>query len=188
MLRNEYLIIHCSTGDDLVGDDSKRVLQYALANGWTDHPYDAYVEDENGNAVFDFGRSLTKPGGHCRTDGMNSKATGYAWVGGDLNLGFKRIADDSARDSLSYAKYNLMVQKAADWCIEHKRTVDRIKFHSELDKGKTCPGVGLSPHTFRGDVQVAIGTNSNQKSLITRLMDINTELLSIIKEVKEGKL
>ncbi len=146
-----HIIVHHTGAEE---KDTEQVRSYHLSLGWQDIGYH-FVIERDGKIVK--GRSLSRPGAHCRACGMNFKGIGVALIG---NLEFHPPLKKQEE-----ALVHLLRSLGESFSIP----VINILGHNEVPAANTlCPGRFLVMEQIREKVR-AYSTSVNTQPQLYRV-------------------
>jgi len=122
----KYLILHhTAVGRTKNNKQFEAVRNFHIGRGWGNIGYHFLIEPDGTNV---WGRKDTEVGAHCKEENMNFQSLGICLTGNfdveeptkEQKMALKKLLE------YLFKKYNL--------------TLDRVKFHRDYAKYKSCPG------------------------------------------------
>ena len=147
--RIDYIVVHHSLTKDGAVVDAAAIRKYHMqVNGWSDIGYHFLVEKVNDEFKIVEGRSLLKPGAHCKDGGFNHKSIGVCVVGNWDN------------EAPPAPQWNLACRLVYKLAQTFYVPFNRIIGHREAQAlsgvpewmRKSCPGKAFDMTKFRQDV------------------------------------
>lgn len=133
-MRNiDSIIIHCSdTYPDMdIGVTEIREWHMEAPRNWSDIGYH-YVIRRDG--IIELGRSIRKPGAHCK--GHNMGSIGICLVGG-------RSGANKPKDNFTPEQKDTLASLVRLTCNDYGPSLE-VLAHCELDPNKTCPNMDIN--------------------------------------------